>query len=229
MYEFLIFDADHTLFDFDKAENNAIIKVLNDADFSFNKNTLEIYINLNKLLWEKYEKKEITQNKIKTERFKKFFEQINCKADYKKASEDYLNYLSQGCDLLPNAEELILDLKKTYKLGMLTNGISSVQYPRLENSKLKGIFDTVVVSGDYGISKPDPEIFNILSKKANFFDKTKMLMIGDSLTSDMRGGINYGIDTCWFNPGKKFNSTSIKPIYEISDLRSIYDVLNQRL
>ena len=121
--------------------------------------------------------------------------------------------------------DLIVNLKKDFKLGLLTNGISSVQHPRLENSVLNGMFDAIVISGDVGISKPDPRIFQILTDKVNFHDKKQMIMIGDSLTSDMKGGINFGIDTCWYNPKHNVNLTPIIPSYVISELEEIYKII----
>ena len=227
MYEFLIFDADHTLFDFNRAEKNAIIRVLNETGQPYKDVLLELYKNVNTSLWKKFEKNEITQIKIKTERFRLFFEKAGIKCDYQKASDSYLKYLSQGCYVLPGSEELIFNLKDSYLLGLLTNGISTVQHPRLENSVFKNVFDAVVVSGDVGVNKPDPKIFQLLTDKAKFFNKEKMLIIGDSLTSDMQGGMNFGIDTCWYNPHGKYNETKVHPTYEISKLDELYGILGQ--
>lgn len=226
MYEFLIFDADHTLFDFDKAEKIALKRVLHDDNCIFNDTKLRLYKEINKVLWAKYEQKEITQSEIKTERFKLFYKQIGFYGNSDKASENYLQYLSLGAYLLPGAEDLIFNLKKDYILGLLTNGISKVQHPRLERSVINNVFDAVMVSGDVGISKPDPGLFELLCQKAGYHNKAKMLMIGDSLTSDMQGGVNFGIDTCWFNPSGKLNFTEVRPTYEIKNLEEIYEILN---
>ena len=225
MYKFLIFDADHTLFDFDKAEKEAIDKVMMDFGIAKNPSLLLEYKKINHHLWERYEKNEITQDKIKFERFRLFFNKIGCHADYKKGAESYLIYLSEGCYLFDGALDLIINLKKEFKLGLLTNGISNVQHPRIEKSALNGMFDATVISGDVGISKPNAGIFRILSKKAGFHEKKEMIMIGDSLSSDIKGGINYGIDTCWFNPKKNINLTNIKPKYEIFNLEEIYKII----
>ncbi|MCK5759128.1 MAG: YjjG family noncanonical pyrimidine nucleotidase [Clostridiales bacterium] len=225
MYKFLIFDADHTLFDFDKAEKDALEKVMLDFGITKNPSLLLEYKKINLQLWKKYEKNEITQDEIKFERFRIFFNKIECSDDYKKGAENYLIYLSEGSDLLDGALDLIIKLKKDFKLGLLTNGISSVQHLRFENSSLNGMFDAVVISGDFGISKPDPQIFQILTKKADFYNKRQMLMIGDSLSSDMKGGYNFGIDTCWFNPHKNINRTPVKPTYQIYNLEEIYKII----
>ncbi len=227
MYKLLIFDADYTLFDFDKAEKNALTRVSGDFGKMFDDNHIDLYKQINMSLWKKFEKNEISQNKIKTERFRIFFERAGIEADFHEGADKYLFYLSQGCCLLPGAGDLILNLKNKYKLGLLTNGISNVQHPRLENSALSDVFDAVVVSGDVGISKPNPKIFKIVAEKAGFKDKSEMLMIGDSLTSDIKGGINYGIDTCWYNPKNKSNLTDVKPKYEIDELTELYNILKE--
>lgn len=227
MYKFLIFDADHTLFDFDKAEENAINKIMVDFGLMVNPSLIFDYKKINHLLWKKYENNEIIQDEIKFERFKLFFNKVGCTGDYKLAAERYLVYLSEGSELLDGALDLIIKLKKDYKLGLLTNGISSVQHPRLKKSALNGMFDATVISGDVGISKPDPMIFQMLCNKADFYKKREMLMVGDSLSSDMRGGINFRIDTCWFNPLKNINLTTVKPTYEITNLEDIYQILNK--
>ncbi len=227
MYKFLIFDADHTLYDFDRAEKNAIIRIMTDIGHQYDDALLNLYKNINISLWEKFERNEITQSEIKKTRFRLFFEQSGIRANPNKAAEDFLLYLSQGNYIIPGADEIIYYLKETYLLGLLSNGISKVQHPRLENSVFCDAFDAVVISGDVGINKPDPRIFEILTKKAGFYDKKRMLMIGDSLTSDMLGGINFGIDTCWYNPGLKKNTTSIKPNYEIADLTGILKILER--
>jgi putative hydrolase of the HAD superfamily len=227
MYKFLIFDADHTLFDFDRAEENAIKMVLGDLGRSFNYTELLEYKRINSSLWRKFELNEISQGDIKYERFRLFFESIGVEADFKNYASKYLEYLSQGVYLIPGAVDLIKSLQPKFKLGLLTNGIPAVQHPRLENSELSGKFDAVVVSGDVGISKPNPGIFEILAEKACFYEKNTMLMIGDSLTSDIKGGLNFGIDTCWYNPAKKPNDTTIIPKFVISNLNELYSIIGE--
>ena len=227
MYKFLIFDADHTLFDFDRAEENAIRMVLGDLGRSFNYTELLEYKRINNSLWKKFELNEISQGDIKYERFRLFFEFIEVDADHRIFASKYLNYLSQGVYLIPGAVDLINSLRSKFKLGLLTNGIPAVQHPRFENSELFGKFDAVVVSGDVGISKPNPGIFEILTRKVCVHDKSAMLMIGDSLTSDIKGGLNFGIDTCWYNPMNKPNDTTIKPKFVISSLNELYSIIGE--
>ena len=227
MYKLLIFDADHTLWDFDSAEKNAIKMVFEDLNINFKDSCLEIYREINFSLWKKFELNEISQTKIKTERFRLFFEQLGISANHSKISHDYLLYLSEGHDLLNGAFELITDLKSRYSLALLTNGISIVQHPRYEKSRLFGAFDAFVVSGDLGINKPDRAIFDYTLQKCNVTDRKSVLMIGDSLTSDIKGGLNAGIHTCWYNPEGKLNRTDIHPEFEIQNLRELYGILGE--
>ena len=119
--------------------------------------------------------------------------------------------------LYDNSIELIETLHKSYRLAIVTNGLTSVQDKRIRKSSIAKFFETIVISEEVSTAKPNPKIFEHTLKSMNFFDKSKVLMIGDSLSSDIQGGINFGIDTCWYNPNKVINETSIKPTYEISN------------
>jgi len=225
-YELLIFDADHTLMDFDKAEHDAISKVFDEYGVKLSDSMYKRYREINFALWKKFEKNEIDQQHIKIERFRIFIEETGIEANAEKCASHYLAYLSEGHDLLPGAQDLIEELEKQYKLALLTNGISEVQHPRYEKCSIYGRFDAYVVSGDVGISKPDKRIFDIVLNKCGITDRRKVLMIGDSLTSDILGGINSGLDTCWFNPSKKANNSNIRPDYEIVKLSDLKVILS---
>ena len=229
MYELLIFDADHTLWDFDTAEKNAIKRIFAEQGLVYTDDLLGLYRDINFSLWKKFEQKEISQARIKTERFRLFLQELEADNDFdlNKISHDYLIYLSEGNQLLEGAYEPITDLRKRYRLALLTNGISTVQHPRYKNSVLHGIFEAFVVSGDLGINKPDRAIFEYTLKQCRINDRSKALMIGDSLTSDIRGGINAGLDTCWYNPSGKQHPADIVPTYEIRSLVEIYRVLGE--
>ena len=189
MYELLIFDADHTLWDFDKAEAKQSKRLFIDFKFEFKDTYLDIYRKINFSLWKKFELNEMTQGEIKVERFKSFFQKLDIDTNYKENSHNYLIYLSRGNYLFPGAYDLINDLKNKYSLALLTNGISIVQHPRYEKSELFGMFDAFVVSGDLGISKPDKRIYDYTLDKFGITDKSKVLMIGDSLSFWLSKGI----------------------------------------
>lgn len=227
MYRLIIFDADHTLFDFDRAEKEAMKKLCSEIGHELNEIQYSKYREINFSLWKKFERDEIDQTTIKVERFRLFFEEIGLDADFMEISHRFLIYLSEGSYLLNGALELIKSLKDKFSLVLLTNGISIVQHPRYDNSELYGMFDSFVVSGDLGINKPDKRIFEHALNDFPGIHAGKTLMIGDSLTSDIKGGINAGMDTCWYNPGQKENDQTFCPTYEIKDLKDIQDILEK--
>jgi len=122
---------------------------------------------------------------------------------------------------------VIEKLHKNHRLIIITNGLKDVQDNRIRKSVIGGYFDDIVVSDEIEVSKPDPRIFEHTLKNINHTDKTKVLMVGDSLTSDIQGGINFGIDTCWFNSNKIINKSAINPTYEISNLMELKSIVEK--
>lgn len=227
IYNYLIFDADRTIFDFDKAEALALSKICKKINVDFNENILKSYRKINHKYWFDFEKGKIDQKIIKTARFKSFFEFINIKEDSEYYGDLYLTYLSYGNYLLPYAYEVVEKLSKSYRLILLTNGLSKVQHPRFNNSSIKEYFELFIVSEDVKLQKPDSEIFKLIFKKLKITNLNKVLMIGDSLNSDIMGGINANIHTCWYNIDKRDNKSLIKPNYTITDLRELYKILGE--
>jgi 2-haloacid dehalogenase len=223
-YTWLFFDADGTLFDFDLAQENALVKTFSFLKIPFDEAFQKIYYDINIAIWARFEKKEIAQHDIPIERFKIFFDAINVQTDSQKASELYLEYLSQGHHLLSGAEELIKNLHGTYKLLLITNGLKSVQRPRFAKASITKYFEEIIISQEVGSAKPHKEIFDIAFKKIGNPDKNTVLMIGDNLGSDVLGGQNYGIDTCWYNPKVNPSQKGIKPTYEIRELNELLSI-----
>lgn len=226
MYKLVLIDADNTLFDYNKAEAYALENSL--KDFGFNRDFNQIrqdYNVINKKLWLLLEKGGITKDELSEKRFKQLFEKYDLDIPPKDFSQKYLAYLGQSNFLMKDAQELIQYLYENYQVIIVTNGIKDVQYSRLEKSTIKDYNHGVVVSEDIGISKPDPAFFEHALKLANHKDKNDVIIIGDSLSSDIKGGINFGIDTCWFNFDKSDSDDGLNPTYTIYQLKEIYDIL----
>ena len=227
-YEVLLFDADETLFDFKKSEKQAFensIKEFNiDYDESYHFKTYE---EINKNIWLEFEQGLITQEKLKVERFKRLSKEIHVPFDELEFSKAYIRHLSNASFLYNDSIELIKKLSNNYKLAIITNGLKDVQSKRIGQSVIAKYFDTIVISEEVKVSKPNPEIFEIALNSLDYTDRSKVLMIGDSLTSDIKGGVNFGIDTCWINFNNYKNLTSIKPTYEISNLLNLFEILNR--
>ncbi|MEG0775249.1 YjjG family noncanonical pyrimidine nucleotidase [Clostridium sp.] len=227
-YEIIIFDADETLFDFKKSEREAIKNTLLEFDVEYDEtHHLKIYHDINTTIWKEFEEGLITQKKLKTERFKRLCDKLNIKLDEMELAKAYIKHLGNGSFLFDDSVTLVESLHKDYRLSIITNGLTDVQDNRIRKSIIAKYFENIVVSEEVEVSKPDPKIFEHALNNIKHTDKNKVLIVGDSLTSDIQGGINFGIDTCWYNPSKIENKTEIKPTYEISSLLELKDILER--
>ena len=225
-YKVILFDADETLFDFKKAEKeafkNTMIDFGIDYDESYHFNTYE---EINSAIWKELEQGLITQQKLKVERFRRFIDKIEMNFDENEFASTYMKYLGDGSFLFEGALELIEDLSNKYILSIVTNGLTIVQERRIKKSVIAKYFKDIVISEEIGISKPHPDIFEHAINNLGEFSKDEILMIGDNIGSDIKGGINYNIDTCWYNPNKVENKTDLIPTYEMSDYNEIRSLL----
>ncbi len=227
MYKLILIDADNTLFDYDKAESFALQSSL--KDFGVIKNLEQIqkdYRAINQAMWQLLEKGQITKDALSLERFNILFKKYTLTIPAKAFSQSYLSYLGQSAFLIKDAERIIKYLYENYTVIIVTNGIKTVQYSRLEKSPIKDYHHGMVVSEDIGVSKPDPTFFEHALTLANHRDKKSVLIIGDSLSSDIQGGINFGIDTCWFNDRHSEPEWPILPTYQIHALKEIITILS---
>ncbi len=225
-YKILFFDADETLFDFKKSESIALEHAVSDFDIPYDpEHHLQIYDTINTAIWKEFEEGKITQNTLKVERFRRLSSKLGIDFDPHRFAERYMEHLADASFLLDDSTALLDQLRDHYKLVIVTNGLAYVQNRRIGKSSIAEYFSHIVISEEVGVAKPNPEIFEHTLKLIGQVDKSEVLMIGDSLTSDIQGGINFGIDTCWFNPKKLSSTSSVKPTYEINDLLSLLDIL----
>lgn len=223
-YTHLLFDADDTLFDYPKAESSALLGTLEYEGLSGTVEVMEAYQTINQQLWREFEQGRVTLDSLRTERFARLFAQLGLKtrSEVGLISEFYLERLGEGHELIEGAYDICATLTRSgYRLSIITNGIKKVQTSRIAKSALNGMFEQIVVSEDTGYQKPHPGIFDYAFGKLGITDKSRVMIIGDSLTSDIQGGINYGIATCWFNPQGKPNTLGLEPTYEIRSLAEI--------
>ncbi|MFT9495413.1 YjjG family noncanonical pyrimidine nucleotidase [Anaerosolibacter sp.] len=227
-YEIIIFDADETLFDFKRSERDAIKNAMLEFDIAYDENHhLKIYQDINTTIWKEFEEGLITQQTLKIERFKRLSAQLNLSFNEAEFAKSYMKHLSLASFLYDDSMALVESLHKDYRLTIITNGLTDVQDHRIRKSIIAKYFEDIVVSEEVQVSKPDPKIFEYALNNIKHTDKHKVLIVGDSLTSDIQGGINFGIDTCWFNPNKIVNQTGLTPTYEISDLMALKDILEK--
>jgi 2-haloacid dehalogenase len=223
-YHWLLFDMDGTLFDYDRAERHALRSTFEQMGIPYQESYLPIYSEINRQLWLDFEKGGIDQARLRTRRFELLSEAINVDYDLPAFSASYLIHLGNGIFLMDEAEEMVKSLWGRFNLAAITNGLTEVQRPRLAASSIDGCFKAVIISEEVGAAKPAPEIFDVAFERMGHPARSEVLIVGDSLTSDILGGHNYGIDTCWFNPDGKTDGQAMST-YEIHRLAELLRIV----
>lgn len=224
-YNLVIFDLDNTLLDFDKMELGSLSQSLEKHNIEATDNLINSYISINKDLWAGLESGTHSKAEILELRFEMLFEKYNLVGNPSLLNKDYLAGMSDHIHLIDHAEEILNHCLDKVKLVIVTNGVKSAQDTKMDKSGLNKYFSEVIISDVAGYHKPNVKIFDYLENKIGKIDKDKTMIIGDSLTSDIQGGINYGIDTCWFNPKSDENTLGNQINYEIRSLNELYDIL----
>ena len=225
MFEFLFLDLDDTILDFQKAEHIALSKTLESFGLNPSEEVLKRYNLINKAHWEALERKELTREQVLVGRFQVLFTEMGIAVEPEKVARAYEHNLSIGHWFLPGAEEAVMSLHKKYKLYLASNGTASVQKGRMTSANLYRFFEKVFVSQEIGHNKPEKAYFDACFSQIPNFDKSKAIIVGDSLTSDILGGQNAGIATCWVNPHHKAGRADIRVDYEIEALSQLEDLL----
>ncbi|MCF7858428.1 MAG: YjjG family noncanonical pyrimidine nucleotidase [Candidatus Cloacimonetes bacterium] len=224
-YKLVLFDADGTLFDFDASEKEAFKKTCEHFEIYQNVDLLhKQYEIINRAIWRDFELNKISSTELRVERFRRFFSSAELHLNAADFSEAYLINLSKGNKLIEGAESVVKLLYGKCELALVTNGLADVQIPRFGESVLAKYFDHIFISDLIGHAKPHPEFFKQVFLRLPF--KNSAIIVGDNLLSDIKGGNDFRIDTCWFNQNKCTNKSGIIPTYEISDLSELVDLLS---
>ena len=225
-YKFLLFDLDHTLLDFDAAEDIALSQLLKEEGVVDIQAYKDYYVPMNKALWKDLEQKKITKAELINTRFAKLFAHFGIEKDGAYLAERYQFFLSKQGQTFPGVEELLRKLiSQGYELYTATNGITYIQTGRLEQSGIVPYFKEIFISEQLHTQKPDAEFYEKIGARIPNFDKNQTLMIGDSLSADIQGGNNAGIDTIWYNPHHLENKTQAQPTYEVDSYQALFDCL----
>lgn len=230
MIEILFLDLDDTILDFHKAERIALAKTFRAFGADPTETVLNRYHVINKEHWERLERREITREQTLLGRFQALFQEMGIPVDPEAVAREYEKNLAIGHYFLPGAEEAVASLSEKYELYLASNGTASVQKGRLTSANLYRYFRQVFVSQEIGYNKPSREYFDACFARIPGFDRKKAMIVGDSLTSDILGGKNAGIRTCWVNPSHAPGRADIFPDYEIealSQLEALLDQINQ--
>ena len=228
MIEFLLLDLDNTILDFTKAEYYALGKTLRSFGIEPTDEVRQRYSQINWDHWERLERKELTREQVVVGRFETLLREFGICADAEAMAKDYEDNLAYGeHHYLPQAEETLERLCKKYKLYMVTNGTAHVQHQKLKASGVGKYFQDIFISQDMGADKPSPEYFNSCFDRIPNFDVRRAMIVGDSLSSDIKGGINMGMRTCWVNRTHKKGREDIPADFEIEYLHQIDSVLEK--
>lgn len=222
MFQTIFFDLDDTLLDFGAAETVAISKTFRDIGLDPTPALIARYKELNEAQWEAFERGELSREAVLLRRFSLLFAELRLPIEAAPTEDRYRAYLGQGHYFVDGAVEILEYLAPKYDLYLASNGVAATQYSRLESAGISHFFREIFISETTGHHKPERAYFDYCFSHIPHADRARTLMIGDSLSSDIRGGINAGIRTCWFNPHQKPATPSLRPDYEIqalSDLR----------
>lgn len=219
MLQWIVFDADDTLMDFQLAQEKAFYSVLEKMGLEKKEAYLENYKYHSESLWRALERGEVTKPELLEQRFYRFCRDQGFPERHEELNETYIQELSKRGELIHGAREVLEELAKDYKLALATNGVSRIQKGRLEASGIGKYFNAILISEDTGYEKPHKGFFNAMIDKLGDVPLREILFIGDSLSSDMPGALDYGLLTCWYNPrGEKTNlgvHSIIKTLEEI--------------
>ena len=227
MYRYILWDIDGTILDFAASESYAIRTLFKKYELGeCTDEMLNFYSGINTKYWQKLERNELTKPEILVGRFKEFFETIGVDTSVAESfNRDYQLTLGDHIEFVEGAKEILLSQKGKYIISAVTNGTKVAQEKKLRLSGLDKVFDKIFISEDIGAEKPNKEFFDFVFESLGITDKKEVLIIGDSLSGDMKGGYLSGIDTCWFNPEHKPNSLNVFVTYETDKLSKIYNIL----
>lgn len=224
-YTHLLFDVDNTILNFDRAEEVALARILQKYGPTLDQERLhDTYHKINRSMWQAYERGEMTREDLLNSRFFETFYIFDITVDGEALAAEYQAMLAEGHEAITGAAEMLHALCDIPKY-VVSNGVGTTQYKRLEDSDMIQHFKAIYVSEDVGFHKPQIEFFEHVFTHSPEINRETTLIIGDSLTSDIQGGINAGIDTCWFNFYQEENTTSIVPTYTITSLDALLKLL----
>lgn len=225
----VLLDLDDTLLDFHKAEAIALSRALREIDIEPKKETLELYSEINKQQWHRLELGLASREEILLKRFQILFEGLGLRRSAEQARDLYEDYLCEGHFFIDGAPELLETLCPRYNLYLVSNGTGKVQAGRMRSADIVKYFKEIFVSEEIGFNKPEREYFMRCFERIEGFEPERAVIVGDSLSSDVLGGINAGIKTIWFNPKHLTAREDIVPDYELDSLCILPDMLQEIL
>jgi len=225
-YQWLVFDADGTLFDFRSGETVALKSTTHRYGVSYSPQLHDVYAAISAELWGSFERGEMPLKQLRVVRFERLFTDLGIDVEPEAFNSEFMEALGRQTQLLDGAEEVVRDLSSRFRLLLATNGIAVVQRARFSRSSIRKYFRDVVISDEIGVAKPQTEYMEEGFSRMGHPLKSEVLMIGDSLSSDIAAGARYGIDTCWFNPNGIALDGGQQPTFTIADLSEIEAIVS---
>lgn len=225
-YRTLLFDIDDTLLNFQAAEKQALEGLFKELKLPLTSATYDFYHAENLALWQQFELGKISKPKLLVKRFATLFARLGIHdIDGQKMEERYRYYLGQGHEPMPQAPEVLDDLSADHDLYVVTNGVAKTQRKRLAAAHFDHYFKNVFISELVGAQKPSKAFFQRVTADISPYQPTQTIVIGDSLTSDIKGAASFGLDSVWYNPAHQSNQTGIRPTYEIDQLEKLEQIV----
>lgn len=216
-WDWIFFDADETLFTFDSF--SGLQRMFLDYSVTFTAEDFQDYQAVNQPLWVDYQNGAITSLQLQHQRFTSWAERLNVKPG--DLNDAFMNAMAEICAPLPGAVSLLNALKGKVKMGIITNGFTSLQQIRLERTGLREHFDLLIISEEVGVAKPDRRVFDYALEQAGNPDRSRVLMVGDTAESDIRGGMNAEWATCWLNAHQRPLPEGITPDWTVTSLHEL--------
>jgi len=220
-YTCILFDADETLFDFNKLAG--LKRLFHSYGVDFSKLDYERYDLVNQQLWTQYQAHEIDADTLQIERFNEWSARLQVPA--MQLNNEFLDAMAEICQPLSGVRQLLNHLRGKVQLGIITNGFARMQHKRIAHTGFEDYFDALVISEEVGKAKPHPSIFEHTFSLLGNPPKQQILMVGDNISTDILGGINAGVDTCWLRHPNVANNTDIKPTYTIENMLELIEIV----
>lgn len=225
-YPYLLFDADDTLFDFPKASSRAFAHMCQIHSIPCTPEVCQLYHDINLELWAAFDRGEVSKEFVTLERYVRLLKALRLDRDPAQCNQDYLSALGSGVYPLPHAEEVCRELyRRGHQMYIITNAVASVQRNRLRGSVYAELFLDAFISEEAGASKPSEAYYAYVRARVPAITVENTLVIGDSLSTDIRGANNAGLPCCWFNPGGEPRPEGLRIDYEIADLRELLQIV----
>lgn len=227
IYTCVLLDVDNTLLDFDAAERQALIEMLAEYDLPHDGHACEVYHKVNRELWDALAKGKLNKAKLFQTRFLRFLQAMDLPDNGKShaMNDRYEELLATHSDLIPGALNALEELGEVATLATVSNGAAMVQQARIRDSGVEKYMDGIYISEKVGAAKPSAKLFEHVLKDLGISNRSRVLMVGDDLLADIKGGQNAGVDTCWVNFKNEENVTDIHPKYEIHSYEELYKIV----